>query len=146
MVLVCINGLTQIQFDEVSYALCYFQVIQEPHISKPKLKVKEPVWIFGELKKGFGKSSFVSRQTIATIGFLSNIVSYFLSRFWIRHTVKTQGFYWFVIVLVFFNTVCVAVEHYNQPAFLTDFLREYSFHHTELFLIIPPTNRTYLSA
>ncbi|PNF40347.1 hypothetical protein B7P43_G03698, partial [Cryptotermes secundus] len=40
-------------------------------------------------------------------------------RFWIRHTVKTQGFYWFVIVLVFFNTMCTAVEHYGQPDWLT---------------------------
>ncbi|XP_054271366.1 voltage-dependent calcium channel type A subunit alpha-1-like isoform X7 [Macrosteles quadrilineatus] len=50
-------------------------------------------------------------------------------RFWIRHTVKTQTFYWFVIVLVFFNTVCVAVEHYNQPQHLTTFLyyAEYVF-------------------
>ena len=43
-------------------------------------------------------------------------------RFKIRHTVKQQWFYWFVIVLVFFNTVCVAVEHYNQPPWLTEFL------------------------
>lgn len=43
-------------------------------------------------------------------------------RFWIRHTVKTQWFYWFVIVLVFLNTVCVAVEHYGQPWWLTKFL------------------------
>lgn len=43
-------------------------------------------------------------------------------RFWIRHTVKTQWFYWFVIILVFFNTVTVAVEHYKQPQWLTDFL------------------------
>ncbi|XP_031635540.1 voltage-dependent calcium channel type A subunit alpha-1-like isoform X2 [Contarinia nasturtii] len=50
-------------------------------------------------------------------------------RFWIRHTVKTQWFYWFVIVLVFLNTVTVAVEHYNQPQFLSDFLfyTEYVF-------------------
>ncbi|XP_055541645.1 voltage-dependent calcium channel type A subunit alpha-1-like isoform X13 [Wyeomyia smithii] len=50
-------------------------------------------------------------------------------RFWIRHTVKTQWFYWFVIVLVFFNTVCVAVEHYGQPDWLTQFLyvAEYAF-------------------
>ncbi|XP_018802973.1 PREDICTED: voltage-dependent calcium channel type A subunit alpha-1 isoform X2 [Bactrocera latifrons] len=50
-------------------------------------------------------------------------------RFWIRHTVKTQWFYWFVIVLVFLNTMCVAVEHYDQPQFLTDFLyvAEYVF-------------------
>lgn len=43
-------------------------------------------------------------------------------RFWIRHTVKTQWFYWFVIILVFFNTVTVAAEHYGQPEFLTNFL------------------------
>lgn len=43
-------------------------------------------------------------------------------RFWIRNSVKSQQFYWFVIVLVFFNTVCVAVEHYDQPQWLTDFL------------------------
>ncbi|XP_048506529.1 voltage-dependent calcium channel type A subunit alpha-1 isoform X26 [Athalia rosae] len=50
-------------------------------------------------------------------------------RFWIRHTVKTQWFYWFVIVLVFFNTACVAVEHYNQPDWLESFLfyAEYVF-------------------
>ncbi|XP_070508107.1 voltage-dependent calcium channel type A subunit alpha-1 isoform X4 [Chironomus tepperi] len=50
-------------------------------------------------------------------------------RFWIRHTVKTQWFYWFVIILVFFNTVTVAAEHYGQPEFLTNFLfwTEYVF-------------------
>lgn len=47
-------------------------------------------------------------------------------RFWIRHTVKTQWFYWFVIVLVFLNTACVAVEHYDQPKYLSDFLCEYT--------------------
>lgn len=47
-------------------------------------------------------------------------------RFWIRHTVKTQWFYWFVIVLVFFNTVTVAAEHYGQPDFLTEFLRKFA--------------------
>jgi voltage-dependent calcium channel N type alpha-1B len=36
--------------------------------------------------------------------------------------VKQQWFYWFVIVLVFFNTACVAVEHYGQPPWLTSFL------------------------
>lgn len=43
-------------------------------------------------------------------------------RFWIRHTVKQQWFYWFVIILVFFNTVTVAAEHYQQPQWLSDFL------------------------
>ncbi|KAG8186479.1 hypothetical protein JTE90_009235 [Oedothorax gibbosus] len=50
-------------------------------------------------------------------------------RFTIRHVSKTQTFYWVVIVLVFLNTVCVAVEHYNQPKWLDDFLyyAEYVF-------------------
>jgi hypothetical protein len=50
------------------------------------------------------------------IGFISN------SRFFIRSTVKQQWFYWFVIVLVFLNTLCVAVEHYHQPKWLSEFL------------------------
>ena len=40
----------------------------------------------------------------------------------IRSVVKQQWFYWFVIILVFLNTCCVAVEHYNQPNWLTQFL------------------------
>ncbi|XP_030081788.1 voltage-dependent calcium channel type A subunit alpha-1 isoform X14 [Drosophila hydei] len=55
-------------------------------------------------------------------------------RFWIRHTVKTQWFYWFVIVLVFLNTVCVAVEHYGQPTFLTEFLYYAEFIFLGLFM------------
>ncbi|KAK3884839.1 hypothetical protein Pcinc_010913 [Petrolisthes cinctipes] len=43
-------------------------------------------------------------------------------RYGIRRTVKKQWFYWFVIILVFLNTACVAAEHYNQPKFLTSFL------------------------
>lgn len=43
-------------------------------------------------------------------------------RYWIRHTVRTQWFYWFVIVLVFLNTITVAAEHDDQPEFLTNFL------------------------
>ena len=35
---------------------------------------------------------------------------------------KTQAFYWTVIVLVFLNTACVAIEHDGQKQFLTDFL------------------------
>ena len=46
-------------------------------------------------------------------------------RFWIRKTVKKQWFYWFVIILVFFNTFAVAVEHYNQPDWLSEFLRKF---------------------
>ena len=49
---------------------------------------------------------------------------YVRCRIRVRHLVKCQTFYWLVIVLVFFNTVFVAVEHYNQPQFLTSFLCE----------------------
>ncbi|TKR73038.1 hypothetical protein L596_020401 [Steinernema carpocapsae] len=50
-------------------------------------------------------------------------------RYRIRCMVKTQFFYWLVITLVFFNTACVASEHYGQPAWLTEFLKyaEYGF-------------------
>ncbi|XP_025161934.1 voltage-dependent calcium channel type A subunit alpha-1 isoform X20 [Harpegnathos saltator] len=56
-------------------------------------------------------------------------------RFWIRNSVKSQQFYWFVIVLVFFNTVCVAVEHYDQPKWLTDFLFYAEFVFLALFML-----------
>ncbi|XP_049884551.1 voltage-dependent calcium channel type A subunit alpha-1 isoform X3 [Pectinophora gossypiella] len=56
-------------------------------------------------------------------------------RFWIRHTVKTQWFYWFVIVLVLFNTICVAVEHYRQPKWLTSFLYYAEFVFLGLFMM-----------
>ncbi|XP_065573833.1 voltage-dependent calcium channel type A subunit alpha-1-like [Artemia franciscana] len=55
-------------------------------------------------------------------------------RFKIRHTVKQQWFYWFVIVLVFLNTVCVAVEHYGQPDWLTEFLYYAEFAFLALFM------------
>ncbi|XP_076348335.1 voltage-dependent calcium channel type A subunit alpha-1-like [Tachypleus tridentatus] len=55
-------------------------------------------------------------------------------RFFIRHLVKTQIFYWFVIVLVFLNTVCVAIEHYNQPKWLTNFLYWAEFVFLGLFI------------
>ncbi|XP_076342693.1 voltage-dependent calcium channel type A subunit alpha-1-like isoform X3 [Tachypleus tridentatus] len=55
-------------------------------------------------------------------------------RFFIRHLVKTQVFYWVVIVLVFLNTVCVAVEHYNQPKWLTVFLYWAEFVFLGLFI------------
>ena len=45
----------------------------------------------------------------------------------IRILVKTQAFYWTVIVLVFLNTVCVAIEHHGQQQFLTDFLRMFIY-------------------
>ncbi|KAG5324513.1 CAC1A protein, partial [Acromyrmex heyeri] len=56
-------------------------------------------------------------------------------RFWIRNSVKSQQFYWFVIVLVFFNTVCVAVVHNDQPKWLTEFLYFAEFVFLGLFMM-----------
>ncbi|XP_078040970.1 ca[2+]-channel protein alpha[[1]] subunit D isoform X2 [Augochlora pura] len=38
-----------------------------------------------------------------------------------RKAVKSQVFYWLIIVLVFLNTGVLATEHYNQPRWLDDF-------------------------
>jgi len=43
-------------------------------------------------------------------------------KFWVRRMCKQQWWFWLVIILVFLNTCTVAVEHYNQPDWLTDFL------------------------
>ena len=53
-------------------------------------------------------------------GFLVTIIA--TLRYVIRGVVKQQAFYWAVILLVFFNTCCVAVEHYDQPDWLSEFL------------------------
>ena len=39
-----------------------------------------------------------------------------------RKIVKSQTFYWAVIIAVFLNSLVLAVEHYNQPAYVTLFL------------------------
>lgn len=44
----------------------------------------------------------------------------------LRKAVKTQAFYWIVIVVVFLNSLTLALEHYGQPQFLTIFLGEAS--------------------
>lgn len=38
-----------------------------------------------------------------------------------RKAVKSQAFYWLIIVLVFLNTGVLATEHYMQPAWLDQF-------------------------
>ncbi|GLV39288.1 Ca[2+]-channel protein alpha[[1]] subunit D [Carabus blaptoides fortunei] len=38
-----------------------------------------------------------------------------------RKAVKSQAFYWLIIVLVFLNTGVLATEHYEQPVWLDDF-------------------------
>lgn len=50
----------------------------------------------------------------------------------IKRAIKSQPFYWCVIVLVFLNTSCVAVEHYGQPQWLTNFL----FYAEYIFLVL----------
>lgn len=39
----------------------------------------------------------------------------------IRQVVKHQAFYWTVLICVFLNTVITALQHYNQPDWLTQF-------------------------
>ncbi|CAH1786625.1 unnamed protein product [Owenia fusiformis] len=52
-----------------------------------------------------------------------------------RRMVKSQAFYWVVIVLVFLNSACYIVEHYNQPQWLTDFLSYAEYVFLGLFII-----------
>lgn len=47
-----------------------------------------------------------------------------------RKAVKSQAFYWLIIVLVFLNTGVLATEHYDQPIWL-DHFQEY----TNMFFI-----------
>lgn len=44
-----------------------------------------------------------------------------------RKAVKSQAFYWLIIVLVFLNTGVLATEHYHQPPWLDDFQGIYIF-------------------
>ncbi|XP_053907732.1 voltage-dependent P/Q-type calcium channel subunit alpha-1A [Cuculus canorus] len=55
-------------------------------------------------------------------------------RFHIRRVVKTQAFYWTVLSLVALNTLCVAIVHYNQPDWLSDFLYYAEFIFLGLFM------------
>ncbi|KAJ8383739.1 hypothetical protein AAFF_G00215810 [Aldrovandia affinis] len=55
-------------------------------------------------------------------------------RFFIRHIVKTQAFYWTVLSLVGLNTLCVAIVHYDQPEMLSDFLYYAEFIFLGLFM------------
>ncbi|XP_069119459.1 voltage-dependent calcium channel type A subunit alpha-1-like isoform X4 [Argopecten irradians] len=52
-----------------------------------------------------------------------------------RHLVKSQPFYWSVIVLVFLNTVCTASEHYGQAEWHTHFLYVTEFVFLAFFLM-----------
>ncbi|XP_046399409.1 voltage-dependent calcium channel type A subunit alpha-1-like [Ischnura elegans] len=85
--------------------------------------------------KGFSRASYLKSKVKNKGACLEFWRAEKRFRFWIRHTVKTQWFYWFVIVLVFFNTVCVAVEHYGQPQWLASFLYYAEFVFLGLFMM-----------
>ncbi|XP_039311400.1 voltage-dependent calcium channel type A subunit alpha-1 isoform X25 [Solenopsis invicta] len=85
--------------------------------------------------KGFSRSSYFKSKVKKQGTCLQFWRAEKRLRFWIRSSVKSQQFYWFVIILVFFNTVCVAVEHYNQPKWLTDFLYYAEFVFLALFML-----------
>lgn len=50
-----------------------------------------------------------------------------------RKAVKSQAFYWLIIVLVFLNTVVLATEHYKQPKWLDAFQEITNFVFVALF-------------
>jgi voltage-dependent calcium channel L type alpha-1D len=54
-----------------------------------------------------------------------------------RRAVKSQAFYWLIIVLVFLNTVVLATEHYGQSEYLDSFQGEY-------LLLIEQDNKSHL--
>ncbi len=43
----------------------------------------------------------------------------------IHKFVKSQGFYWLVIVLVLLNTIILAIEYHTQPVWLENFQCKY---------------------
>ena len=43
----------------------------------------------------------------------------------IHKLIKTQFFYWLIIVLVFLNTVIQAIEFHKQPKYMDDFQCKY---------------------
>ena len=100
-------------------------------------------------KQGWGPQNQVWRQGFQELlcVFVSYIITIFLQVIKQQHgsmclysniaslyrkcvqAIKQQWFYWSVIILVFLNTMCVAVEHYAQPDWLSDFLRKYMAFH-----------------
>ncbi|XP_074041675.1 voltage-dependent calcium channel type A subunit alpha-1 isoform X6 [Leptinotarsa decemlineata] len=86
------------------------------------------------LLTGFGKSSYLKTRVRGQSGCARFWRAEKRFRFCIRHVIKTQWFYWSVIILVLFNTICVAVEYHGQPQWLTDFLYYAEFVFLGLFM------------
>ncbi|XP_056643353.1 voltage-dependent calcium channel type A subunit alpha-1 isoform X20 [Diorhabda sublineata] len=83
---------------------------------------------------GYGKSSYLKSRVKGQTGCARFWRAEKRFRFCIRHVIKTQWFYWCVIVLVLFNTICVAVEFHGQPQWLTNFLYYTEFIFLGLFM------------
>ena len=49
-----------------------------------------------------------------------------------RKAVKSQAFYWLIIILVFLNTGVLATEHYRQPDWLDQFQGFYNYFHDSI--------------
>ncbi|XP_050506047.1 voltage-dependent calcium channel type A subunit alpha-1 isoform X9 [Diabrotica virgifera virgifera] len=86
------------------------------------------------LLAGYGKSSYLKSRVQGQSGCARFWRAEKRFRFCIRHVIKTQWFYWSVIVLVLFNTICVAVEYHGQPQWLTNFLFYAEFVFLGLFM------------
>uniref|UniRef100_A0A1Y1M5C5 Voltage-dependent L-type calcium channel subunit alpha n=2 Tax=Photinus pyralis TaxID=7054 RepID=A0A1Y1M5C5_PHOPY len=52
-----------------------------------------------------------------------------------RKAVKSQAFYWLIIVLVFLNTLVLATEHYKQPDWLDEFQEKTNMFFIALFTL-----------
>ena len=86
------------------------------------------------LKKFSLNSGHFEREFIFLLFFYKSVFFFFSSsafrkikkkekllRIHVRQMVKSQVFYWSVIVCVFLNTVLMSVEHYGQPKWLEKF-------------------------
>ncbi|XP_076066879.1 calcium voltage-gated channel subunit cacophony isoform X6 [Oratosquilla oratoria] len=102
--------------------------------AKKKGRCSMRLFGFYEKRKGLSRASYLKNK-VKKQGVCQNFwKAEKRLRFFIRRTVKQQWFYWFVIILVFLNTACVAAEHYKQPEWLTDFLYYAEFIFLGLFI------------
>lgn len=123
------------QYDDTN---CIFFLFSFPWISctsRDHIGFARASYIHSKLKnKGACKAFWRVEKRVRWAKWRSGTKKNFLSipstfhRVGVRKGIKTQTFYWFVIVLVFLNTACVAVEHHGQEAWLTDFLCKFWTH------------------
>lgn len=90
------------------------QLISEANKIKIRYSKVEPVTSFGDHETAMDKSWWPKHKKEL------DRINRRLRRT-CRKAVKSQAFYWLIIVLVFLNTVVLATEHYMQPAWLDHF-------------------------